>query len=308
MKKLNLDLKYFAISESIKEALSNGKPVVALESTVITHGLPKPDNFQLASDMELEIRKQGVFPATIAVLNGVIRIGLSEEELSSLANEVDVHKISIRDFSPAVVKQWSGGTTVAGTIFIANQIGIRVMATGGIGGIHRQPPYDISTDLPQLAKTPMIVVCSGAKAILDLPATVEYLETAAIPVLGYRTAEFPAFYSKDSGLVLSVSVDSPSDIVSVARRHWGMGLESAILVVQPPPESDILSYTVVQRAIEDALLEAEDDKIRGQAVTPYLLNRVSELTGGASLKTNLALLRNNARLAAQISKELITSS
>jgi pseudouridine-5'-phosphate glycosidase len=294
----------FQLSEDILHALSVGSPVVALESTVITHGLPHPENLALAGDMEREVRENGAVPATIALLDGSVHIGLQPSQLARLAGDKDVHKISVRDFATAIAMGWSGGTTVAGTMLAASLAGIRVFATGGIGGVHRQPPNDISADLPQLSKTPMIVVCAGAKAILDLPATIEYLETQAVPVIGYRTDEFPAFYSLSSGLPVSARADSPNDVVSIARTHWGLGLRSAVLVVQPPPEDLAIPNEKIEGFIQQALDEAQARQVRGQAVTPFLLGRVSELTGGASLKVNLALLRNNARLAARITLEL----
>jgi pseudouridine-5'-phosphate glycosidase len=300
----NLIPSTFQVLGDVAQAQEGGKPIVALESTVITHGLPHPENYRLALDMENEVREQGCVPATIALIYGRVHIGLAEVQLESLALDSNVHKISVRDFAPAIVNRWSGGTTVAGTLLAANQAKIQVFATGGIGGVHRQPSFDISADLPQLAKTPMIVVCAGAKAILDLPATLEYLETAAIPVIGYKTDEFPAFYSLSSGLPVSVRADSPGKIVSIAQTHWGLGLQSAVLVVQPPPVELAIPNDVVIGVIQQALDEAVERQIRGQDVTPFLLSRVSALTGGMSMKANLALLRNNARLAGQIAVEL----
>lgn len=294
---------HLQISESIRRALSDARPVVALESTVVTHGLPYPENLDLAREMEAQVAQQGAAAATIAVLDGSIRVGLEAAELERLAQGGEMHKISTRDFGPALAKGWSGGTTVAGTMLAAQAAGIIVFATGGIGGVHRQPVYDISADLPQLAQTPMVVVCAGAKAILDLPGTLEYLETAAVPVVGYQTDEFPAFYSRSSGLPVSVRADSPAEIVSIARAHWGIGMHSAVLVVNPLPVETALAPEMVNEAIHTALREAEAQHVRGQQVTPFLLQRVTELTGGASLRANLGLLHNNARLAAQIAKE-----
>jgi pseudouridine-5'-phosphate glycosidase len=275
-------------------------PLVALESTVITHGLPRPQNLTLARDMERVVRENGAQPATIAVIDGQIRVGLTDAELERLASETNVRKISRRDFATAIVKKECGGTTVAGTMFAAYRAGIKVFATGGIGGVHEVETLDISTDLQALADTPMIVVCAGAKAILDLPATLEYLETMAVPVIGYQTDEFPAFYSRYSGLPVSARLDSPQEIVHFARTHWDLGMKSALLVCQPlPPEQEIPAEKI-NRFIEQARREAHEQGIHGQPLTPFLLARLAELTGGESLRANLALLLNNARLAAQI--------
>jgi pseudouridine-5'-phosphate glycosidase len=258
--------------------------------------------------MEAEVRAKQAVPATIAVLDGQIRVGLRQEDLERLGRGRDVHKISTRDFAPAIAQGWDGGTTVAATLLAAHQVGIRVFATGGIGGVHRavgQPSinYDISADLPALAHTPMIVVCAGAKAILDLPATLEYLETVAVPVVGYGTHEFPAFYSTSSGLPVSARADTPGEVAVIARAHWDLGMPGAVLVVQPPPQEVSLPPGAVNGAIEQALREASERELRGQGVTPFLLERVAQLTNGNSLKANLGLLLNNARLAAQIARQ-----
>lgn len=275
-------------------------PLVALESTVLTHGLPYPQNLQLAKDMEAEVRQHGAIPATISVLEGIIQIGLSDEQLEFLVQAEGLRKVSRRDFGPTIAKRGSGGTTVAGTLIVAHAAGIQVFATGGIGGVHRQPAFDVSADLPELARTPVVVVCAGAKAILDLPATVEYLETLGVPVVGYQTDEFPAFYSRSSGLTVSVRADTPEEVAEIAQTHRGLGLDSAILVTVPPPSESALPAGVVEQAIMQALQEAEGKNVRGQAVTPFLLARVSDLTGQSSLEANLALLLNNARVAAEI--------
>ncbi len=280
------------------------QPLLALESTVITHGLPRPQNLTLARDMERVVRANGATPVTIAVLDGVIRVGLTEAELERLAYEDNVRKISRRDFATAIVKKECGGTTVAGTMFAAHRAGIRVFATGGIGGVHEVETLDISTDLQALADTPMIVVCAGAKAILDLPATLEYLETMAVPVIGYGTDEFPAFYSRKSGLSVSARLDSPQEIVAFAKAHWEIGMGSAVLVCQPLPPEEELPREKVDGAIQQARREAREQGIHGQPLTPFLLARLAELTGGASLKANLALLLNNAKLGAQIAVAL----
>lgn len=292
----------FATTSEVERALNISLPVVALESTVITHGLPRPLNLEMASNMEKEVRRQGAIPATIAMLDGQVRIGLTPSELERLANEDNPIKISHRDFATAVIKKASGGTTVAGTLFAAHHVGIKVFATGGIGGVHKESRFDISTDLQALAETPMIVVCAGAKSILDLSATLEYLETMGVPVVGYQTDEFPAFYSRESGLSTSVRLDSPADIANFALAHWELGMKSAILVTQPVPIEFSLQCEEIDPIIAQASKDAQDKNIHGQTLTPYLLNRISELSKEKSLRANLALLQNNAILAAQIAK------
>lgn len=296
----------FIISHEIKRALNISLPIVALESTVITHGLPRPQNLSLARDMELAIHEEGAIPATIGVLKGKVRIGMGEADLDELANSSESRKISQRDFAIAAVKAENGGTTVAGTMFAAHQSGIKVFATGGIGGIHKESAFDISTDLQALASIPMIVVCAGAKSILDLPATLEYLETMAVPVIGYQTDAFPAFFSRDSGLKVSVVLETPDEIVRLAQAHWDMGMRSAILVTQPVPSGEEIPKNEMDKWINQASKEAVDKKIHGQELTPFLLQRINELSGGQSLRANLSLLLNNARLAAQIAKAMVT--
>ncbi len=294
------------ISPKITTALNLGAPIVALESTVITHGLPRPQNLELARDMEKKVRDNGATPATVALLDGKIRIGLSDEELVRLSDaEADsTLKVSHRDFATAIVKKVNGGTTVAGTMFAAHMAGIRVFATGGIGGVHKESSFDISTDLHALAEIPMIVVCAGAKAILDLPATLEYLETMGVPVIGYKTEEFPAFYSPESGLGVSARLDSPKEIADFVKAHWDLGMKSAVLVTNPIPETEAIPKSRMEPIIAKASAEAVEQGIHGQKLTPFLLGRISELTRGKSLKANLALLLNNARLAAEIAKEM----
>lgn len=281
-----------------------GAPVVALESTVITHGLPRPQNYELARDMEKQVRDNGATPATIALLDGKIRIGLSNDELVRLSDSESPLKVSHRDFAAAILNKADGGTTVAGTMFAANMAGIKVFATGGIGGVHKESPFDISTDLHSLAEVPTIVVCAGAKAILDLPATLEYLETMGVPVIGYRTNEFPAFYSRESGLGVSTRLDSAREIAEFAKAHWNLGMRSGILVVNPIPETDAIPRSVMEPIIARASAEAVKQGVHGQKLTPFLLSLINELTGGKSLKANLALLLNNARLAAEIAGEV----
>ncbi len=294
----------FVFSHEVARSLKNGFPVVALKSTVITHGLPRPENLQLARAMEHEVREQSGTPATVGLIDGRVHIGLSAEELERLANTDGGRKVSRRDFGIALARREIGGTTVAGTLIAARLAGIRVFATGGIGGVHRNSVFDISADLPELSRSPVVVVCAGAKSILDLPATLEVLETQGVPVIGYGTDEFPAFYSTESGLPVNVRVDGPEEVAQIARAQWDMGLQNAILVVQPPPVEAALPAADINRLIDQALAEAEEKKISGSAVTPFLLDRVNLLSGGTSLQANLALLRNNARLAAQIAAAL----
>ena len=299
-----MPLSNFTISHEINRALSLSLPIVVLESAVVTHGLPRPQNLSLARDMESSVREEGSVPATIGVLKGKVRIGMSEGDLEELANDPKPRKISQRDFATAAVKDENGGTTVAGTMFAAHQAGIKVFATGGIGGVHKESSFDISTDLQALASIPMIVVCAGAKSILDLPATLEYLETMAVPVVGYQTDAFPAFFSRDSGLKVSVKLETPDEIIKLAQAHWNMGMRSAVLVTQPAPAGDEIPKPEMDKWIIKASQEAVDKKIHGQDLTPFLLQRINELSGGRSLRTNLSLLLNNARLAAQIAKGL----
>jgi pseudouridine-5'-phosphate glycosidase len=297
----------FVLLAEVKEALAAGRPVVALESTVITHGLPFPENLSLAREMEAVVRANQATPATIAVIEGQVRIGLDDRSLENLAQDKNARKISVRDFGPAIAQKASGGTTVAGTLLAASTAGIKVFATGGIGGVHRDAPFDVSTDLSQLANSPVVVVCAGAKAILDLPATLEKLETLAVPVIGYQTDEFPAFYSRVSGLPVSARADTPREVAAIAKAHWELAGGRGLLVAAPPPSEAALPAAEVETHIRQALAEAREQGIIGQAVTPFLLARVSELSGGASLNANLALLLNNARIAAQIAQHLYTA-
>ncbi len=296
---------YIFASPDVSRALNDRGPVVALESTVITHGLPYPQNLQLARDMESAVRRTGAIPATIAVIDGKIKAGLTSEELTQLAQSRTNMKISRRDFTAAVVKKASGGTTVAGTMFAASQLGIRIFATGGIGGVHRENTMDISQDLRALASTFMIVVCAGAKAILDLPATLEYLETMGVPVIGYKTSEFPAFYSRTSGLDVTLRLDSAAAIAEYAYTHRSLTLGSSILVVNPVPEFDAIPRTEIEPAIAQASKEAREKRIHGQELTPFLLQRVSDLTARRAMCANLSLLRNNAQLAGEIAVALV---
>jgi pseudouridylate synthase len=294
--------------KDVVDAAKGNLPVVALESTVLTHGLPRPRNLQLARDMERAVREEGATPATIAFLDGHLHVGLNDAELERLANEDDAYKVGPRDFATVITQGANGGTTVASTMLACKHANIKVFATGGIGGIHRESQFDTSADLQALANIPMIVVCAGAKAILDLPATLEYLETMSVPVVGYGTDEFPAFYSRESGLDVSVRLDSAQDIVDFAKAHWDAGLQSAVLVTNPVPVTDAISKSEMEPMIEKASKEAMQKGIHGQKLTPFLLQRLSELTHAKSMHANLSLLLNNARLAAQIAHALHMSA
>ena len=299
-----MDQRNIHYSIETREGLKTNKPIVALESTVLTHGLPRPQNLQLARNMEQAVREGGAIPATIGFLDGKLHAGLNDKELERLANEDNIYKVSPRDFATVIARKACGGTTVAGTMLACKHANIKVFATGGIGGVHRGThhtmPFDISADLQALASIPMIVVCAGAKAILDLPATLEYLETLSVPVIGFGTDEFPAFYSRESGLDVSVRLDSPLEIAEFVRSHWDAGLQSAVLVANPVPEAEAISKSEMEPYIEQANHEAHVQGIHGKVVTPFLLSRINELTKGKSMRANLALLLNNARLATQI--------
>ena len=288
----------------VRDALAAGRPVVALESTLITHGLPYPVNQEVASGMEKAVRDAGAVPATIAVLKGQITVGLAAEELAYLAQAKNVRKCSRRDFPIVLAQKGDGATTVAGTMIVAHLAGIRVFATGGIGGVHRGHPFDVSADLLELAQTPVAVVCAGAKAILDLPLTLEVLETHGVPVVGYQCSNFPAFYTRDSGLPLDVRCDSFKDIAAILRARETLGFKTGTLVATPVPKEHELPAAVAEKAIAQALDEADERGVRGKEVTPFLLARVSELTHEESRTANVALLQNNARVAAQIAGAL----
>ena len=295
---------WLQVHPEIRAALENRRPVVALESAVITHGLPRPINLELARRMEAEVRKAGGVPAITAVLGGVIRLGLTADELEAYALDLGAVKVSRRDLAPARTGGLSGGTTVSAAVFIAAAAGVRILATGGIGGVHRGQSGDVSADLPELSRTPVGVVCSGAKSILDLPRTLEGLETGAVLVVGYQTSEFPAFYVQGSGLTVGTRVDSPPEAAQLLRSHWELGAGSGVLICVPCPESDALPKGEVEQALSLAEQEAETQGVRGPALSPFLLNRLAELTSGRALKANLALLRNNARVAAEIAVAL----
>jgi pseudouridine-5'-phosphate glycosidase len=291
---------WLRINDPVRSALADGRGVVALETTVITHGLPRPANLELARRMEIEILSQGAQPATIGVIDGQITLGLSADELERIALATDVEKVSRRDLANVSVRGGMGGTTVAATMVVAHAAGVRVIATGGIGGVHRGASGDVSADLVELAQTPVAVVCSGAKSILDLPRTLEWLETYSVPVVGFGTDEFPAFFSRSSGLSTSRSVETLDEAAALLKAHWQISSSRGALICVPCPEGS----EVALQDVEAALRLAEDDAgaaaVSGKAITPYILARLVELTDGATLRANLALLRNNASVAARL--------
>lgn len=292
------------IRPDVKRALDAGEAVVALESTVISHGLPYPDNLKVARQMEQAVRTEGAIPATIAILGGEPVIGLDDARMEYLAQSKGMRKCSRRDVPIVMAKGLDGATTVAGTMILAHRAGIHVFATGGIGGVHRGHPFDVSADLEELARTPIVVVCSGAKALLDLEATRERLETLGVPVLGYQTHHFPAFYSRESELLADARVESPEEVVAIARTRNDLGLRAALLVAVPVPAGDELPREEAEAAITRALRTADEMGIQGAGVTPFLLARIAELTEGRSLQANLSLLVNNARVAGRIARVL----
>ena len=290
------------IAPDVAAALRERRPVVALESTVIAHGLPRPQNLQTAQRLQEAVRDTGATPATIAILDGKPCVGLNDDQINVLANSSDIKKVSTRDISIAVARGWNGATTVASTSWIAHRAGIKVFATGGIGGVHRGSLPDVSADLPELARTPIIVVCSGAKIVLDLPATREWLETHAVSVVGYQCDELPAFYSRKSGLPIDARVDSADDVASIYRAQRELGIQSALLVVVPVPAQFEVPAEELQIVLTTALEDAEWKEITGPALTPFLLSQMAERSGGSTLRANIALLENNARVAAEIAR------
>lgn len=299
--------EYLVISEEVKEALASNKPIVALESTIISHGMPYPQNVETALNVEQIVRENGAVPATIAIINGKLKAGLNKEEIEYLGKKGrEVIKVSRRDIPYVVSKKLDGATTVAGTMIIAALAGIKVFATGGIGGVHRnaQETFDISADLQELANTNVAVVCAGAKSILDLGLTLEYLETFGVPVIGYQTVELPAFYTRKSGFNVNFRLDSPEEIANFLKVKWDLNLKGGAVIANPIPEEYQMDYEVITKAIEEALKEAEKLGIKGKDTTPFLLAKIKEITGGESLASNIQLVYNNAKLAAQIAKHL----
>ena len=304
---MNIDRKRFLdFKEEVRGALAENRPVVALESTIIAHGMPYPENLEVAREVENIIRECGAVPATIAIIKGKIKIGLSREEMELLATSEKVLKASRRDLSIIIAKKLTASTTVSATMVAAHLAGIEVFVTGGIGGAHRgaEKTFDVSADLQELGRTPVAVVCSGAKAILDLSLTLEYLETMGVPVIGFKTNELPAFYCRESGLIVDYTVNDEVEAAEVIRTKWDLGLKSGIVIANPIPEESALSRTYVNRIINKAILEAANKGIKGKKLTPFLLSRINELSEGKSLKANIELIKNNARVGAKIARAL----
>ena len=294
--------KWIDISEEIQNSIKENRPIVALESTIISHGMPFPQNLETALEVERIIRKEGAIPATIAVVEGRIKIGLSNLELEQFAQGTKTVKVSSRDLPLAISQKQDGGTTVAATMICARMAGISIFVTGGIGGVHRgsEKTMDISGDLMELARTNVAVVCAGIKSILDIPRTLEYLETQGVPVIGYRTDEFPAFYTTTSGYSVQSRINTAEEIARCMKVKWELGLEGGMVIANPVLREDAMDEKVIEEAITKSLKEASEKGIDGKAVTPFLLERISQLTDGESLKTNIALVRNNALIGAKI--------
>ncbi|MDP6656587.1 MAG: pseudouridine-5'-phosphate glycosidase [SAR324 cluster bacterium] len=290
------------ISTEVQQALKTGQPVVALESTIISHGMPYPQNLETAHAVEDIIREESAVPATIAIMNGRIKIGLSQDELEQFAEHTRHLKVSRRDLPLVLSQKQSGGTTVAATMICAKLAGIAVFVTGGIGGVHREneKTMDISADLMELAQTNVAVVCAGIKSILDIPRTLEYLETQGVPVIGYKTEDFPAFYTPASGSLVQSRLDTPEEIASCMKIKWGLGLDGGLVIGNPVQQENAMDEAIIQQAISAALTDAAEKEIEGKDVTPFLLERINQLTEGKSLKSNIALVCNNARLGAKI--------
>lgn len=294
--------QYIDKATVVQEALEKGMPVVALESTIISHGMPYPQNVETALLVEETVRQNGAVPATIAIIGGRLKAGLTAEELEHLGSAAGIIKTSRRDLPFVVAGRKDGGTTVAATMIVADLAGIKIFATGGVGGVHRgaTTSMDISADLDELAVTDVAVVCAGAKSILDIGLTLEYLETKGVPVIGYGASEFPAFYTRESGFKVDYRLDSPEEIAAVLKAKWELGLKGGVLVANPIPAEFAMDKAVIDAAIEKAVQEATDLGIKGKEVSPFLLGRVKDLTGGDSLESNIQLVLNNAALAARI--------
>ncbi|SHH32379.1 pseudouridine-5'-phosphate glycosidase [Tepidibacter thalassicus] len=297
---------YLEINPEVKKALEENVPVVALESTIISHGMPYPENIKMAKTVENIIRENGAIPATIAILNGKLKVGLNEDELEYLGKSDCILKTSRRDLPFIISKKLDGATTVASTMIIANLAGIKVFATGGIGGVHRgaQETFDISADLTELSKTNVAVVCAGAKSILDIGLTLEYLETHGVPVVGFKTEEFPAFYTRKSGFKVDYKVESAKELALAIKSKWDLNLNGGIVIGNPIPKEFEMDYNAINKAIEDALKEADEKGIKGKETTPFLLDKIKSITSGKSLKSNIQLVYNNAKVAADLSVEL----
>ncbi len=298
--------EYIEIKPEVKEALESGKPVVALESTIIAHGMPYPKNVETALEVEDVIRKNGVIPATIAIIDGVVKVGLTKEEIEFLGTADNVLKVSRRDLPLVRAKKMHGATTVSGTMIAAAMAGIKLFVTGGIGGVHRGfgETLDISADLEELAETDVTVVCAGCKSILDIPATMEYLETKGVPVICCGQDEIPAFYSRKSGIKAELRLDTPEEIAELLRAKEELGLRGGVLVTCPIPEEDEIPFEKMDKVIGEAVREAEAQGVTGKRITPFLLTKVKELTEGASLEANIRLVLNNAEIGAKIAKSI----
>lgn len=298
--------KYLDISEEVKAALANKQAVVALESTIISHGMPYPKNVETALNVEKIVRDNGAIPATIAILNGRLKVGLSPEEIEFLGKAPNVQKTSRRDIPFIIAKGLTGATTVASTMILAAMAGIKIFATGGIGGVHRgaETSFDISADLLELAQTDVAVVCAGAKSILDIALTLEYLETNGVPVVGYQTDELPAFYTSKSGFGVDYRVDTPKEIAQALKTKWDLHLKGGMIVANPIPEAYEMDPNVINDAILEAVKQQNEQGVKGKESTPFLLAKVKELTGGDSLDSNIQLVYNNAKVGAQIAVEL----
>ena len=294
-------------SQEVKEALKKKRPIVVLESTIISHGMPYPDNINCAKELENILRENGVTPATIAIINGEIHVGITEEELNLIGDpKTEVLKVSKRDLPICIARGVCGATTVSATMYIAKLAGIKVFATGGIGGVHRgySEVLDISNDLETLGADEVVVVCAGCKSILDIPNTLEYLETQGVPVLGYKTIECPAFYSNKSGINLEYRVETPKEIASIALNKWDLGLKGGVLVFNPISDEFSYDSAEINKIIDEALLKAKKENITGKRITPFLLSNIAKATEGKSLKSNIELVKSNVRLAALIAKEM----
>lgn len=299
-----IDRTLLTYSAEVELAIADNQPVVALESTVTAHGLPRPQNLETALRLEEIVREAGAVPATIAIFDGRLCVGLGPDQVKFIAEDDHINKVSIRDLPLAVAQKWNGATTVASTSWIAHRAGIKVFATGGIGGVHRGTLPDISGDLPALAENPVIVVCSGAKIVLDLPATREWLETHGISVIGYQCDEMPAFYSRKSGLPVDMRADSPEDVTEVFLAQRALGIERALLVTVPVPAEVEVPAEVLHASLDAALAKADQQKISGRDLTPFLLSFMAQQSEGLTLKTNVRLLENNSRVAAEIARAL----
>lgn len=298
--------EFLSYTDEVKEALDNNKPVVALETTIISHGMPYPRNIETAKKVEQIIRDQGATPATIGIMDGKIKIGLNEEELDMFGKSEDVAKVSRRDFAYIVSTGKMGATTVAGTMVAAEMAGINIFATGGIGGVHRHGEYtwDVSADLTELSHTNVAVVCAGAKSILDIGRTLEYLETQGVPIIGYETDVFPSFFSRVSPYDVDFRIDQPKEIADMLNNKWKLGLKGGTVVANPVPEADAWEFDDIEKVIQETIEEAEKKNISGKDVTPFVLEHLQQKTDGKSLDTNIALAFHNAKVAAMVAKEM----